>query len=71
MTSDLSIFRKICRVATLLINVYGRNARDEAAKRAKACLDEGDVGGHWVWLCIKEVVVELQREQLSEGELVH
>ena len=45
MTSDLDTYRS----AQLLVKQHGEDAPIEAAIRADAMLEEGDLGGYGVW----------------------
>ncbi len=67
MISDLDIWRS----ANLLIQQHGDQADLEAAQRADAMLDKGDMDGRRVWLDILEKVMELQRKGPAEGVPVH
>ena len=55
MTPDLDIYRS----ANLLVKQHGTEARIEAAMRADAMLDKGDLDGQRVWLRIVKAVGEL------------
>ena len=56
MTSDLDIYRS----AQALIKQHGKDAPIEAAMRADAMLDKGDLDGCAVWKRILRAVEELQ-----------
>ncbi len=55
--SDLDIYR----VANLLVKRHGQDAPIEAAMRADAMLDKGDLDGYGVWKRILRAVEELRR----------
>ncbi len=60
MTSDLDIYR----TANLLVKQHGEDAPIEAAIRADAMLEAGDLDGYAVWRRILRAVVEmLSRER--------
>ncbi len=67
MTSDLDIYRS----ANLLIKRHGQDASIEAAMRADAMLDKGDLDGYAVWKRILRAVEELQGAVPKPGEAVH
>ncbi len=67
MTSDLDIYRS----ANLLIKRHGQDAPIEAAMRADAMLEKGDLGGYAAWKRILRAVEELLRVELTEGERVN
>ncbi len=50
----------IYRTANLLIREHGDQASIEAAQRADAMLDKGDLDGKTVWLRVLRAVRELQ-----------
>ena len=50
----------IYRAAKLLIDQDGNTASIEAAMRADAMLDKGDLDGKAVWMQVLEAVKELQ-----------
>jgi hypothetical protein len=60
----------IWRSAHVMVKRYGRDAPIEAARRADALLDEGDMNGHQVWCWIVRAVEELLRVKLKPGERV-
>ncbi len=61
----------ICRSANLLVKRHGEDAPIEAAMRADAMLDAGDLGGYAVWRRILRAVGELQGTVPKPGEAVH
>ena len=67
MTSNLDIYRS----AHALIQQHGEAAAIEAAFRADAMLDKGDLDGAAVWRQIVAAVNEIQREELEPGEQRH
>ncbi len=56
MTSDIDIYRS----ASVLVKRHGEDAPIEAAMRADAMLQAGDLGGLAVWRRILRAVEELQ-----------
>ncbi len=56
MTSDLDIWRS----AQLIVKQHGEDAAIEAAMRADAMLEKGDLGGYAVWKRVLKAVEELQ-----------
>jgi hypothetical protein len=67
MTSDLDIY---CS-ASVLIREHGKNAGLEAAQRAGAMLERGDMEGKAVRLRVLHAVEEIQRKERREGEAAH
>ena len=67
MIPDLDIYRS----ANVVINQYGQDAPIEAAMRADAALEGGDLDGLAVWKRILKAVEELQRKAPGPGEAVH
>ncbi len=67
MTSDLDIWRS----ANVLVKRHGQDAPIEAAMRAVAMLDKGDLDGCAVWKRILRAVGELQRVEPRPGGKVH
>ncbi len=67
MTSDLDIFRS----ASLLVKQHGEDAPIEAAMRADAMLEKGDLDGYAVWRRIVKAVEELRRADPAPGAQVH
>ncbi len=67
MISDLDIYRS----ANVLIRDHGEDAAIEAAMRADAMLEKGDLGGVAVWRRILRAVEELVWMELMEGERVN
>jgi len=63
---DLDIYRS----AHVLVKRYGQDAPLEAAQRADAMLEAGDMDGHAVWLRITAAVEELLRAEPRPGERV-
>ncbi len=58
MLTDIDIYRS----AKLLIDQHGQDASHEAARRADALRDKGDLDRQAVWLRIRAAVVELSRD---------
>ena len=67
MTSNLDIYRS----AHALIQRHGEGAAIQAAMKADAMLDKGDLDGAAIWRQIVAAVNELQREKLEPGERRH
>ena len=67
MTSDIDIFR----AANLLVKQHGEDAPIEAAMRADAMLEKGDLDGYAVWQRIVRAVGELQAPAPKSGDAVH
>ncbi len=64
---DLDIYRS----AQVLVKRHGQDAPIEAAMRADAMLEKGDLGGYAVWKRILQVVGELRGTEPTSGEAVH
>ncbi len=67
MIPDLDIYRS----ANILVKQHGEDAPIEAAIRADAMLEAGDLEGYAVWRRILRAVEELQGTAPKPGELVH
>ena len=67
MISELDILRS----ADLLIKQHGEDAPVQAAMRADALLEEGDLDGCEVWKRILRAVMGLQATQPTPGDVVH
>ena len=67
MIPDLDIYRS----ANLLMQRHGADAPIQAAMRADAMLDKGDLEGYAVWKRILRAVEELQGSAPKPGEAVH
>ncbi len=67
MIPDLDIYR----AANLLVKRHGPDAPIEAAMRADAMLEAGDLDGYAVWKRILRAVEELQRVEPRPGGKVH
>ncbi len=65
MTSDLDVFR----TAQVLIREHGDDAAIEAAQRADAMLERGDMEGAAVWRRVFKAVEEMQRKERHDGEV--
>ena len=61
----------ICRPTKLLINQRDEGAVIQAAMKADAVLDEGDLDGAAVWRRIVTAINDLQREEPKPGERRH
>ncbi len=66
MTSDLDIYRS----AQVLIREHGEDAALEAAMRADAMLEKGDLEGLGVWKRIVRAVGEIERPERAPGETI-
>ena len=64
MIADLDI----CRAARLAIDQHGADASIQAAMRADALLDEGDIEGFAIWRAIVRAIKERER---GPGEAVN
>ncbi len=64
---DLDIYRS----ANVLVKHRGPDAPSEAAMRADAMLEKGDLDGYAVWKRILRAVEELQREIATAGDQIH
>ncbi len=67
MIPDLDIYRS----ANLLVKRHGKDAPIEAAMRADAMLEAGDLDGYAVWKRILRAVEELQRAEPGRDEKAH
>ncbi len=67
MVSDLDIYRS----ASVLIREHGEDAPIEAAMRADAMLESGDVDGYAVWKRIVKAVEEIHRTERKPGDVAH
>ncbi len=67
MTSTLDIYRS----ANILVKHHGEDAPIEAAMRADAMLDKGDLDGYAVWRRILRAVGELLGAEPGPGARVH
>ncbi len=67
MIPDLDIYRS----ANLLVKRHGEDAPIEAAMRADAMLEAGDLDGYAVWKWVLKAVEELQGTVPKSGEAVH
>ncbi len=67
MIPDLDIYRS----ANVLVKRHGPDAPIQAAMRADAMLEKGDLDGYAVWRRILRAVGELQRVGPIEGERVN
>jgi hypothetical protein len=63
---DLDIYRS----ANILVKQHGEDAPLEAARRADAMLEAGDMDGHGVWLRIVKAVGELLSTEKPAGASV-
>ncbi len=57
--------------AAAMIKRYGEDAPIQAAMRADALLEEGDLDGQAVWRQVLAAIEELLRKEPGEGEGVH
>ncbi len=67
MTSGLNLY---C-AANVLIEYLGYDASIQAAMRADAMLEAGDLEGYAMWRRILRAVEELQGTKPKSGEAVH
>ncbi len=67
MIPDLDIYRS----AQVLVKQHGEDAPIEAAMRADAMLDKGDLDGAATWKRILKAVEDLQGTEPKPGEAVH
>ncbi len=67
MASNIDIYRS----AKLLIDQHGEDAGLEAAMRADAMLEKGNMDGKRVWLRIIAAIEEMQRTERLPGEGAH
>ena len=56
---------------SILIREHGAAVTLEAAQRADAMLEKGDMEGAAVWRRVLKAVEELQRKERREGEAAH
>ena len=66
-TTDLDIYRS----AKLLIDQHGDSAAIEAAMKADAMLDKGDLDGAAVWRQIVAAINKMERAEPRPGERQH
>lgn len=57
MPTPLDIFRS----AAVLIEYHGAGARTEAALRADAMMDKGNVEAHAFWLAVGRAITEIEK----------
>ncbi len=67
MIPDLDIYR----AAAILVKQHGEDAPIEAAMRADAMLEAGDLDDYAVWKRVLRAVEELQGAGPGPGEVVH
>ncbi len=67
MIPDLNIYRS----AQVLVKRHGQDAPIEAAMRADAMLDKGDMEGYSVWRRVLRAVEVLQGVEPAPGARVH
>ena len=67
MIPDLDIYRS----ANVLMKHHGEDAPVEAAMRADAMLEKGDLDGYAAWRRILKAVGELQRAEPGPDIAVH
>ena len=67
MIPDLDIYRS----ANILVKQHGQDAPIEAAMRADAMIEAGDLGGYAVWKRVLRAVEELQGVEPGPGAWVH
>ena len=66
MIPDLDIYRS----ANVLIRQHSEDAPIEAAMRADAMLESGDLDGYAVWRRIGKAVEEIQRTERKPGSFL-
>ena len=59
------------RAASLLVKCHGDDAPIQAAMKADAMLDKGNLDGYAVWKRVLRAVEELRRVGLEPGVKVH
>ncbi len=67
MIPDLDVYRS----AQMLVKHHGQDAPVQAAMRADAMLEKGDLDGYAVWRRILGAVEELRRTERGPGVRVH
>jgi hypothetical protein len=67
MTTKVDIWR----AANVLVKQHGEDAAIVAAQRDDALLAEGDIEGQRVFKEIVRVIIELQRDNIGEGERIN
>ncbi len=67
MVSELDIYHS----ANVLISQHGEDAPIEAAMRADAMLESGDLDGYAVWKRVVKATGTLLAEQPPPGETTH
>ncbi len=67
MTAALDVYRS----AQVLIREHGEDGALEAAQRADAMLEKGDMEGVASWRRVLKAVEELQRKERRAGEAAH
>ncbi len=67
MIPDLDIYRS----AQILVKQHGEDAPIEAAMKADAMLERGDLDGAVTWKRILRAVEGLQKTEPESGEAVH
>ncbi len=67
MVPNFDIYRR----ANLLVKQHGEDAPIEAAMRADATLEAGDLDGSAVWKRILRAIESLQETAPKSGEAVH
>ncbi len=67
MTSDIDIFRS----ANILVKQHGEDAPIEAAMKADATLEAGDLDGYAVLKRILRTIEEIQGTEPKPGEAAH
>ncbi len=67
MIPNLDIYRS----AQVLVTHHGQDAPIQAAMRADAMLDKGDLDGYAAWRRILRAVGELRGTEPKSGEAVH
>jgi hypothetical protein len=61
----------IWRTATSILREHGDGARANAAQRADALYDKGDLDGFMVWRKVIRAIEQLERQRPSAGEALN
>jgi hypothetical protein len=61
----------IWRTAALLMRLHGEGATFNAAQRADALLQNGDLQGVAVWIGVLHAIEQLERQKPCDGEAVN
>jgi hypothetical protein len=61
----------IWRTAAFVLREHGDGARSNAAERADALYDKGDLDGFIVWRKVIRAIEQLERQKPNAGEAVN